>query len=358
MSSTIQEMDSISQLAQRIHEDIRRRGLGPGDRYLTTADAARLLGVSKASANRAMDQLSNQGVLRRHQGRGTYIGEDVKPAPRQKTRIIMVLYASGGADNLDYQSLGVVRDLSRQIDFAAIQVNFIPEDNRLELVKDLIQSSSNSGHLAGVVAISLGVDVYRYLAESAIPSVILGSIYPMVTKVPSLNSDYREAGYILTEHLISLGHKKLCLYVGFRSAPGVHQLMDGVHAAMTSHSLPPDALITRLSTGDDHCDQVMNCELLRGEEPPTAIIADGYVLADRVEAVARELNLKLGKDLDIGCITPMLSRRPSTPYIEVQPVLRPEEHLDMLVDLLRHINDGKEINTEPILTPVRLAGKA
>lgn len=358
MSRTVQEMDSISQLAQRIHEDIRRRGLGPGDRYLTTADAARLLGVSKASANRAMDQLSSQGVLRRHQGRGTYIGAEVKPAPRQKTRVIMVLYASEGIDNLDYQSLGVIRDLSREIDFAAVQVNFIPEDNRVALVKDLIQAISDSGHLGAVVAISLGVDVYRFLSENAIPAVIVGSIYPMMTKVPSLNSDYREAGYLLTEHLISRGHKKICLYVGFRAAPGVHQLMDGVHAAMTSHGLPPDALVTRLSTGDDHCDQVMNCELLRSDSPPTAIIADGYVLADRAEAVARDLNMTVGEDLEIACITPMLSRRPSTPYIEVQPILSPEEHLDMLVEMLRQIHDGKEIKTEPILTPVRLASRA
>ena len=34
-------------LAQKLEQDIRRRGLGPGERYLTAAEAARLLHVSR-----------------------------------------------------------------------------------------------------------------------------------------------------------------------------------------------------------------------------------------------------------------------------------------------------------------------
>ena len=53
------------------------RGLGPGDRYMTAAEAGRLLNVSGASAHRAMVVLAERQLLVRRSV-GTFGGPKLK----------------------------------------------------------------------------------------------------------------------------------------------------------------------------------------------------------------------------------------------------------------------------------------
>ena len=67
----------IVQIAARVEQDIRGRKLKPGDSYLNTEEVARMLGVSKATANRAMQLLAKRHVLRRGQRKGVTIAEGI-----------------------------------------------------------------------------------------------------------------------------------------------------------------------------------------------------------------------------------------------------------------------------------------
>jgi DNA-binding GntR family transcriptional regulator len=59
-----------------IRRYIEDNGLGPGDRLPPERELATLAGVSLVTARRALAELEAAGVLRREQGRGTFLRED------------------------------------------------------------------------------------------------------------------------------------------------------------------------------------------------------------------------------------------------------------------------------------------
>src|SRR5688572_519319 len=87
-----QQSPAISELAKRIEWDIRTRGLRPGDRYRTAAETAEALGVSTASAHRAMNLLVPDVLTRQH-GRGTFVGPAMAKTTRVRVRTLYVLLA-------------------------------------------------------------------------------------------------------------------------------------------------------------------------------------------------------------------------------------------------------------------------
>src|SRR5689334_11008397 len=61
------------QLAERIAGDIQSGALRPGDRVASEPELVRLHGISRATAVRTLEHLEHQGLVRREQGRGTFV---------------------------------------------------------------------------------------------------------------------------------------------------------------------------------------------------------------------------------------------------------------------------------------------
>ena len=73
VSTGYSQTPHIVALARRLEEDIRQRGLKPGDAYLDLKKSARMLGVSSSTANRALQLLTQRGALTRVQRLGTFV---------------------------------------------------------------------------------------------------------------------------------------------------------------------------------------------------------------------------------------------------------------------------------------------
>lgn len=63
------------QLADEIHGRISRGDLGPGDRVASEPELMKRHAVSRATAVRALEHLERAGLVRREQGRGTFVRE-------------------------------------------------------------------------------------------------------------------------------------------------------------------------------------------------------------------------------------------------------------------------------------------
>lgn len=63
------------QVAEEILRAIRRGDIGPGDRVASEPELMRRHGVSRATAVRALEHLERDGLVRREQGRGTFVEE-------------------------------------------------------------------------------------------------------------------------------------------------------------------------------------------------------------------------------------------------------------------------------------------
>jgi len=62
------------QLRESFLRDIHERGLQPGDRLPTETELERRYGVSRSTIRQAMNELASEGLIRRIQGKGTFVG--------------------------------------------------------------------------------------------------------------------------------------------------------------------------------------------------------------------------------------------------------------------------------------------
>lgn len=61
------------QIAEALREDIRQQLLRPGDRLPTEQQLVERFGVNRHTVRRAIAALSDEGVVRAEQGRGTFV---------------------------------------------------------------------------------------------------------------------------------------------------------------------------------------------------------------------------------------------------------------------------------------------
>jgi len=111
------------QLARVLQRFIRETGIAPGEQFPTEETVGACFGVSRPTVNKAIQELLNQGWVRRIRGKGTFVEED----PRLQLRMLSdsmspVEQFSPEAVSynlVDRQILGAPRDIAGQLGLEA-----------------------------------------------------------------------------------------------------------------------------------------------------------------------------------------------------------------------------------------------
>ncbi|MBN2292963.1 MAG: GntR family transcriptional regulator [Pirellulales bacterium] len=281
MSNTTIETSKIGSLAAQIERDIRKRGLTTGDRYLTGAEAGLLLGVSTASANRAMSLLVDRNLLVRRRRSGTFVGSKINSQAVSRTCSVYVLTMEHQSQDIPSTDL-LLQGIRAGIASANVHFGFLPEVDRLTYVKELLRDSMRSGQLAGVVPISCGREVYQYLLDAGIPTVVLGSVYESMDRLASIDMDNYQMARLLAGHLFHQGHRRVAVIDNSRGCPGDNYFSDGISEATADACLPANSVLMRFLPDIESVFAQVR-EMLASDWPPTGFVARTPRLANAVE---------------------------------------------------------------------------
>lgn len=345
---------NLSVLVERIENDIRARALRPGDRYLTAGDVGLMLGVSAATAHRAMNVLVNQNLLTREHGRGTFIGAGVGPQRTVSIRTVYIFIEEHQRDLTSVPLDSIVAAVRKELPSANVQFCFIPSSSGANFVQELVDVAQRAGHFAGAIPISCSREVYRYLASTGVPVVVLGSLYPDQWELTSVDVDYHTAGHLLAEYLASRGHKKAALFATGGGRPGDNAFYDGVVEALTTAGWAPNALTMRVFPQDFDAFHSQTRELLSHPRRPTAVICTSDRLVSSVAACAEELSLSVPEDIELvfqsqSTPTARLSR-----YAYVKPMSSFQEVAGLLAEMLRKLTNRNLDAVQRVVLPVEL----
>ncbi|MBY0528231.1 MAG: GntR family transcriptional regulator [Gemmataceae bacterium] len=284
METTLPRAPRIVQLADRIAADIRRRRLKPGDSYLTTAETARLLGISTTAANRAMQLLVQRQVLERRQRKGTTVAPVFTPATAAPLRRVHLLVHKRYLETEGLLADGRVIGIQSQLPGADIQFSFWPEGDETAFVRRLLDEALAARLPEGFVASRASLAAQRALAESGLPVVLTGTAYPAVRGLPWIDRDHRQIGRLLAEHLLERGARWIALFMRERMLQGDHLVFDAVRDTLAAAGLPADALGLRCLPNDAGAIAAEVQVLLEGQREKGAILCRGTPLADAVTA--------------------------------------------------------------------------
>ena len=166
-------------LAERLGEDIVRRGLRPGDRYVTAAQAAQQLGVSRMSVDRAMNLLVQRRLLVRQRGRGTFVGPVAGSRPANAAHPCPLARFWRRRTGVELPGpfghpLGTARArFPRQ---SCIPTCCLFPD-ALHHVQELVDSEPST-HRSGWILSLSPREVQEWFARRGVPAIVLGTAFP------------------------------------------------------------------------------------------------------------------------------------------------------------------------------------
>jgi len=209
MASSSIENINLKQLAERILDDVRRRGLRHGERYLTAAEASEQFDASPISLHRAMQLLADRGLLMRQRGSGTFVGPNFEPdalapGPLRVVHVVMTM---------DYQRAARVRAevlvsrLSTVMPEAVVEVHYVVRHDGMRHLQPLIDRIDRQEQITeGLVLIRSTRAMQLAVQQSRVPAVVFGSPYIGVESLPWLEVDQAATGRAMIRHAMRDGH--------------------------------------------------------------------------------------------------------------------------------------------------------
>jgi len=137
------------------------------------------------------------------------------------------------------------------------------------------------------------------LATAGLPLVVIDPVDLPGADVASVGTTNWAGGLAATEHLISLGHRRIAAISGPPQLLCSRARLDGYRAAIDQHGIRVDQGLIR--HGDFHHEGgfVQALSLLDCEEPPTAVFAGSDQQAFGVIEAARVRGLRVPQDLSV-----------------------------------------------------------
>lgn len=171
------------------------------------------------------------------------------------------------------------------------------------------------------------------LRSRGIPFVIVDPAGDPAPDVPSIGSANWAGGLMATRHLIELGHRRIAAITGPDDMMCSLARVDGYRSAMNAAGLPIDPRWIRYGDFHPTGGEARAGELLRLDDPPTAIFAGSDLQALGAIAAARAVGLQVPTDISIvGYDDIALSRWMSPQLTTVhQPLRRMGEEATRLV---------------------------
>jgi LacI family transcriptional regulator len=145
----------------------------------------------------------------------------------------------------------------------------------------------------------LSVPVHARLSHLHIPAVVIDPAGDTAAGVPTVGATNWAGGLSATDHLISLGHRRIGLVAGPRQVLCARARLDGYRAALEAAGIGVDPDL--IAQGDFYHESGFTAggRLLDRADPPTAVFAASDQMALGVYEAARRHGLRVPADLSV-----------------------------------------------------------
>lgn len=155
---------------------------------------------------------------------------------------------------------------------------------------------------------------------------------------PTVDADNLRGARLATEHLLSLGHRRIALLAGRADLQSAKLREQGYREAMAAAGVPSIDSLVRVGGYDADVSMLAAHELLTGPQRPTAVFAANDVTAIATIEVALSLGLRVPEDLSVVGFDNIPESALCTPPLTTvnQPIRTMGEHaVEMLIRLIR-----------------------
>ncbi|MFD0717291.1 GntR family transcriptional regulator [Paenibacillus sp. GCM10027626] len=300
MAEKTDKLPMYQVIMEELKQQIATGVLRPHDPLPTQIELARIYNTSEITSRRALSDLVQEGLIYRVRGKGSFVQEGAAGGvPRaMRTIYFVVREMAGQSFNHPFyaETLAGIQEVCEEHGVAfsiwdLASMGELPDDTNAGLIlipgaymelSRLEQWRSEGRRL---------VTIHYYFPHLNIPYVVVDNL---------------TGGYLATQHLLSLGHKRIGIILTGRSIMELNQefsfRLQGYRLALSQHNIPFDPEMVCVVDGPAESHE-MGYEglqrLIDKKERPTAVFTTSDYKAFGVMKAAREMGLRIPEDLSI-----------------------------------------------------------
>ncbi len=271
-------------------------------------ELAKLYKASEITSRRALTELVNEGYVYRVRGKGTFVlSSDREEAENEGSpppvRHIFFVYHNLSVDSLNHRYWGDMLEAMREV----------CEENGIEFylwaVDERYRLPEKPGAAYVLVTPPYNFDQKSLEAwrDEGKRLVTVQFYYPHLS-VPYVVADNLTGGYLATQHLLSLGHRRTGIILTGKSVVDLNQefslRLQGYRLALQQHQIAFEPELVRVMDGESE-----NTEMgyrgfkelfgSSGFEPPTAVFVTSDLKALGAIKAAQEMGLDVPGDVSL-----------------------------------------------------------
>lgn len=291
-------------LTERVREAIRTEHAKPGTEGCIPSESrlAKLYGVSIITVRRAVEELVQEGLLVKRQGKGTFVANGMAATPRS------LGIALPDSSTYTYSKLCMLMEpmLRRQ----GHQVRLFVEKDAAEIAKAI---ESEKPRLEGLAICGYALN-HRKLRPLGIPFVFAGA--EDCWDADSVVFDLKSGVWKAVNHLIELGHRRIAFISHFAKEDSAAKRINAEFQFSKSHrfagycdalsdagiELDEKLVLFPGSSKAETCEGLRRFMLEGGDKLFTAVFASTDIQAEGAAEAIRSLGRKIPEDYSVaGC---------------------------------------------------------
>ena len=313
-----------------------------------------MLGVSRPTVRHALQILTEEGLVKRTPGRGTFVTGSQHHPPHKHTGTLALVGPEMRDSFLMRITAGAEHEIS-QNGYHLILCNAGNQiGNEQKYLRDLWEGGKVDGFLIMAADAPQPHQTLHHLLQVGAPMVFVDRCFEHLA-APFVVSDNQRGGYLLTKHLIDLGHRR----IGFVTRPNLYvssvaQRLQGYRQALEEAGLEYDyslvfqgllPYLSEIQVLEEPSPQLTEYDkaaihgFLARKDRPSAILACNAIIAIQVIEECHEMGLRIPQEVavvgyDDTSETPLLS--PPLTTVRQQPHEMGARAARILLDMLNN----------------------
>ncbi len=170
-----------------------------------------------------------------------YMPDSMAQGLRNRTTRLLGLVLSSVANPIFARTVSAIEEGAHDWGYDLILAHSMNIPEREEAaIRRLLSRRVDGMFIFPVYRLSPTATVYDELWQRQTPTVILGHRAPFCAKFYNVETDDLTGSYLLTRHLLELGHKRIAFLSGPSGAPWAQERLDGYRRALREVDVEPD----------------------------------------------------------------------------------------------------------------------
>lgn len=298
--SLMAKLENKTPLYLRIYAALKQRieagEWSYGAMFPAENELCEIYGVSRGTVRQVLARLEKDGLVRRERGRGTFISWEASnhldSLQNQKIISFIVPYVRDSY----VPSILIGLESAARLNNYSVVFNHVENSlaNQDEILEKAVQQ-----RVAGIVLYPVNsrdtCPLITELSKKKFPFVLVDR-YIRGQNIDYVMSDNFGGGLIATQHLLSLGHRRIGFLNWVDFSTSMEHRRAGYRQALLEAGVPADPELEWEVVGYPEIDQASLEACLRASNLPTAIFAANDQLAIAVQRIARKLKLTIPGD--------------------------------------------------------------